>query len=101
MRGRAWPANAAGTGTEFTLGHVDASMHMEAENVLALHDALTALQKLDERKARVVELRYFGGLSIEETAEALNVSTVTVTRDWQVARAWLASELGGAASSAR
>jgi RNA polymerase sigma-70 factor (ECF subfamily) len=49
---------------------------------------------MDARKSRVVELRYFGGLSIEETAEALAVSTVTVTRDWQTARAWLARELG-------
>jgi RNA polymerase sigma factor (sigma-70 family) len=49
---------------------------------------------MDPRKSRVVELRYFGGLSIEETSEALGVSPVTITRDWQTARAWLARELG-------
>ena len=66
----------------------------EETDVLLLHDALERFSDLDPRKARVVEMRYFGGLSIEETAEALGVSTITVTRDWQVARAWLARELG-------
>jgi RNA polymerase sigma factor (TIGR02999 family) len=66
----------------------------EETDVLLLHDALEKFSDLDPRKARVVEMRYFGGLSIEETAEALGVSTITVTRDWQVARAWLARELG-------
>ena len=66
----------------------------EETDVLMLHDALERFSDLDPRKARVVEMRYFGGLSIEETAEALGVSTITVTRDWQVARAWLARELG-------
>lgn len=69
-------------------------VRQEAREVLALHEALKALEKLDPRKSRVVELRYFGGLSIEETAEALGVSTITVTRDFQAARAWLARELG-------
>lgn len=72
----------------------DVAVQQEAKDVLALNEALKALQKVDERKSRVVELRYFGGLSIEETAEALGLSAVTVTRDWQVARAWLARELG-------
>jgi RNA polymerase sigma-70 factor (ECF subfamily) len=66
----------------------------EAREVLALHDALNRLAEIDPRKSRVVELRYFGGLSIEEAAEALGISAVTVTRDWQTARAWLARELG-------
>lgn len=66
----------------------------EAREVLALHDALNRLAIIDPRKSRVVELRYFGGLSIEETASALGISTVTGTRDWQTARAWLARELG-------
>jgi RNA polymerase sigma-70 factor (ECF subfamily) len=73
---------------------VDRAIQQEAREVLALNEALLALQKIDPRKSRVVELRYFGGLSIEETAEVLNVSTVTVTRDWQTTRAWLARELG-------
>ena len=60
---------------------------------VALDLALENLAKADPRKAQIVEMRFFGGLSVEETAEALNVSTVTVKRDWQVARAWLHSEL--------
>lgn len=63
--------------------------------VLALDEALQVLAKLDERKARVVELRFFGGLSVEETASALTVSVDTVMRDWKVARAWLSRELRG------
>jgi RNA polymerase sigma-70 factor, ECF subfamily len=61
--------------------------------VLELEDALTALEQLDPRKARVVELRYFGGLSVEETAEALGVGCGTVMRDWRLARVWLHREL--------
>ncbi len=62
--------------------------------LIALDDALLALAKIDERKSRVIELRYFGGLSVEETAEALKVSTETVKRDWRLARSWLRRELG-------
>jgi RNA polymerase sigma factor (TIGR02999 family) len=62
-------------------------------DIVAVDDALRELAKLDPRKARVVELRFFGGLSLEETAEALNVSTDTVGRDWRAARAWLTREL--------
>jgi RNA polymerase sigma-70 factor, ECF subfamily len=62
-------------------------------NLLALDEALEALAKLDGRKARVVEMRYFGGLSIEETADALAVSIDTVKRDWRMAKAWLLSAL--------
>lgn len=76
------------------LEEAEEAVQMEAREVLALHDALERLAVLDRRKAQVVELRYFGGLSIEETAEALGISTITVTRDWQAARAWLARELG-------
>jgi RNA polymerase sigma-70 factor, ECF subfamily len=61
--------------------------------VLALHEALDALARIDHRKARVVELRYFGGLSIEETAEVLGVSADTTKRDWRIARAWILAEL--------
>ena len=61
--------------------------------VEALDEALTALSKIDPRKGRVVELRFFGGLSIEETAEVLEISEETVTRDWRVARTWLFREL--------
>ena len=61
--------------------------------IVALDEALTALAELDPRHSRVVELRFFGGLSIEETAEVLKVSPGTVRRDWSLARAWLYSEL--------
>jgi RNA polymerase sigma-70 factor (ECF subfamily) len=64
-----------------------------AAEVVALDDALKELAKMDERKCRVVELRYFGGLSVEEAAEVLKVSTVTVMRDWSMAKAWLHREL--------
>jgi RNA polymerase sigma-70 factor, ECF subfamily len=62
-------------------------------DLLALDQALTRLAELDPRQARIVELRYFGGLSLEETAEALDVAPATVKRDWTVARAFLAREL--------
>jgi len=62
-------------------------------NLLALDDALKALAELDRRKSRVVELRFFGGLNIEETAEILGVSAVTVMRDWRLAKIWLLREL--------
>lgn len=64
-----------------------------ALDVLALHDALERLAVIDPDQARVVELRYFGGMNIEETAEALGISPATVKREWAVARAWLRREL--------
>jgi RNA polymerase sigma factor (TIGR02999 family) len=64
-----------------------------SEDMVALDDAMLALARLDPRKARVVELRFFGGLSVEETAEVVKVSTVTVMRDWSTARAWLHREM--------
>jgi RNA polymerase sigma factor (TIGR02999 family) len=68
-----------------------------AAELVALDDALRALAAVDQRKSRVVELRYFGGLSVEETAAVLKVSPVTVLRDWGLAKAWLyrALERGG------
>ncbi len=65
-----------------------------AAELVALDDALEVLQSLDPRRSRVVELRYFGGLSVEETAEVLQVSPDTVMREWKRAKAWLYSELG-------
>ena len=61
--------------------------------VCALDDALTTLARLDPRRAQVIELRFFGGLTVEETGEVLQVSPQTVMRDWRLARAWLAREL--------
>jgi RNA polymerase sigma factor (TIGR02999 family) len=63
------------------------------EDLVALDDALKALAVFDDRKSRVVELRFFGGLSVEETAEALGLSTRTVEREWTACRAWLRREL--------
>jgi RNA polymerase sigma-70 factor, ECF subfamily len=62
-------------------------------DVVALDESLERLATLDERQSRVVELRFFGGLTVEETAEVLNVSPATVKNDWRLARAWLYSEL--------
>ena len=66
-----------------------------AHLLCALDDALESLTQIDPRRARVIELRFFGGLSVEETAEVLQVSPQTVMRDWRLARAWLARELHG------
>lgn len=64
-----------------------------AGELVALDEALIELEKLDPRKSRIVEARYFGGFGIEETAEMLGVSTATVSRDWETAKAWLLREL--------
>jgi RNA polymerase sigma factor (TIGR02999 family) len=64
-----------------------------ASDLVALDDALTALAAVDSRKSRVVEMRYFGGLTVDETAEALQVSRDTVKRDWKMAKLWLLREL--------
>jgi len=71
----------------------DAPVEVDLADVLAVHQALQRLGEMDERQARVVECRFFGGLTIDETAEALDVSPATVGRDWRVARAWLNREL--------
>jgi RNA polymerase sigma factor (TIGR02999 family) len=65
-------------------------------DLVALDDAMNALARLDPRKVRVVEMRFFGGLSVEETAEVLKVSSITVMRDWNTAKAWLYREMTGA-----
>ena len=65
----------------------------QSSEILALNDALNALAKLKPRKAQVVEMRYFGGMSNQEVADALDISVATVKRDWDVARGWLIREL--------
>lgn len=65
----------------------------KARELVALDDALSALAEVDPRKSRIVELRFFGGLSVKETAEVVKVSSDTVMRDWKIARAWLLTEL--------
>src|SRR5271155_5224189 len=64
-------------------------------DLVAVDEALNQLAKVDDRKSQVVELRFFGGLSVEETAEVLKVSPETVARDWRLAKAWLLREMGG------
>jgi len=70
------------------------------QELVALDDALEALAKFDERKSRVIEMRFFGGLTVEQTAEVLNVSPDTVMRDWRLAKAWLEQEMSGGPNDA-
>lgn len=75
---------------------LDDALHVPDQprhDYIALDDALAALASFDERKSRVVELRFFGGLSVEETASILDISAATVMRDWQLARLWLHREM--------
>lgn len=81
-----------------TLGEADAVTEMNIHDLLSLHNALKRLEQIDERQVRVVECRFFGGLTIEETAKALSISTPTVSRDWKMARAWLNRELSDSAN---
>jgi len=64
-------------------------------DLLALDEALTRLSKMDEQQARIVELRYFGGLTIDETSEVMGIAPATIKRDWNMTKAWLYRELGG------
>jgi RNA polymerase sigma factor (sigma-70 family) len=71
------------------LEEAHAMTEARAAHLVALDDALARLKQMDSRKSSVVELRYFGGLSLEETAQVLDVSIMTVRRDWRAAKAWL------------
>jgi len=75
--------------------HEDLVASSEASDLIAIDDAMEALSKIDARKARVVEMRFFGGLSVDEMAQVLKISPQSVKRDWKLARAWLLKELGG------
>jgi RNA polymerase sigma factor (TIGR02999 family) len=75
------------------------AVQQRSHDLVALDDALLALEAVDARKSQVIELRFFGGLSVEETATALDVSADTVLRDWRLARAWLRRELEGGRAS--
>lgn len=77
-----------------SLSEVDRIIPRGAVNLIALDEALRRLEAVDPQKSRVVELRYFGGLTIEEAAEALGISAATIKRDWTMARAWLRREIG-------
>jgi RNA polymerase sigma-70 factor (ECF subfamily) len=97
-------AEKRGGGVE-TIALEDATIESPGKNkdvdVLALDDALKALALIDVRKAQVVELKFFGGLNFEEMAEVLNVSAVTISRDWSTARAWLHREMSQGNSDGR
>ncbi len=88
-------AKRAGDWERVSLSLVDLPSGEPDVDLMALEDALQRLAALDERKARVVELRFFGGLSIDEAAEVLGISHATVEREWSFARAWLFDALGG------
>lgn len=85
-----------GAAQRLSLEEVSISVEQDASDLLALDEALTKLAQIDERKSRVVELLYFGGLENKETAEVLSVSEKTSQRDWQMARLWLFRELSAA-----
>jgi RNA polymerase sigma factor (TIGR02999 family) len=98
---RARHAGIRGGGQERVELEDDLMMSEErSKEVLALHDALTVLEAFNPRQAQVVELRYFGGFSVEEIAELLKVSPRSVKRDWALARVWLFRRIGSAASAA-
>ena len=79
---------------QVNLEEIAGNVSQKSAEVLALDQALDDLERVDARKARVIELRFFGGLSVEETAEVLQISAQSVMRDWKLARAWLVRELG-------
>jgi RNA polymerase sigma factor (TIGR02999 family) len=79
--------------TAVNLDEIPAMVPNRSAELLALEDALLRLETMDGRKAKVIELRFFGGLSVEEAADVLKVSPQTVMRDWRIARVWLAREL--------
>jgi RNA polymerase sigma factor (TIGR02999 family) len=80
-------------GTRLTLDEAAELSKSKAVDLLALDDALNQLSRISQRQSRIVEMKFFGGLSIEETSEVLGVSSATVERDWAVARAWLYREI--------
>jgi RNA polymerase sigma-70 factor, ECF subfamily len=82
-------AKRGGGATKVSMDEILIASPERDVNVIDLHEALTTLSGLDERKSRIVELRYFAGLSVEETAEVLGISGITVKREWLKAKAWL------------
>ena len=92
-RARMRRATKRGSGEKVPLDEAAEAQHERATDLVALDDALTALSAIDPRKSQVVELKYFGGLTIQETADALGISTPTVEREWQTARIWLFREI--------
>jgi RNA polymerase sigma-70 factor (ECF subfamily) len=86
-------AKRGGDALRVSLNEAAVASEERAAELIALDDALQRLADFDQRKSQVVELRFFGGLSIEETAEVLNVTPMTVVRDWKTAKAWLHREI--------
>ena len=84
-----------GSGVRVSLGEANVAARGEDLDVVALDEALNRLARIDEQQSRVVELRFFSGLTVEETAEAMGISPATVKRDWSMAKAWLHRELSG------
>ena len=84
-------------GSDIKISLADATVAVKGQDldVVAVDEALTRLSKIDEQQSRVVELRFFSGLTVEETAEVMGISPATVKRDWSMAKAWLHRELGG------
>ena len=93
-------AKRGGVHPHVELSEAAAVGEQDVDEVLALDEALTRLERVDARKVRVIELRFFGGMSVEEVAELLGVSSNTVIRDWSLARAWLRQELQAASARA-
>ena len=87
-------AKRGGGRLRLTLFEAVSAFEERAEDLVALDEALTRLAVFDERRSRLVELRFFGGLTVEEAAKVLEVSTRTVEREWRLARAWLRKEVG-------
>ena len=94
---RRYRSNKRGAGTEHIhLDDVAIVGEERAADLIALDDALTRLALIDERKSRIVELRFFGGLTVEETAEVMKVAPITIMREWRAAKAWLGREISDA-----
>ena len=90
-------AKRGGKAVQVSLSEAATVTTRKNPDLVALDDALNTLEKLDPRQARIVELRFFGGLSLEEAAEVVRVSVSTVRRDWRMAQAWLHQQLSGTA----
>jgi RNA polymerase sigma factor (TIGR02999 family) len=100
---RARRRGAAKRGQKPAIVDLENTAEMSAErsgSLVALDEALSALAEVDPRKARIVELRFFGGLEVKETAEVVGVSPETVMRDWRLARSWLLKEMSRSAVTA-
>jgi RNA polymerase sigma factor (TIGR02999 family) len=88
-------AKRGGTFIQVPIDEATSVAHVQSANIAALDDALKILETVDARQGRIVELRFFGGLSVEETGKVLEVSPGTVMREWTFARAWLKKEMNG------